>query len=102
MSKIDPDAFNREVRGAQADSRVPAWPPALVKEMFDLQKTPYNRLDVNDIWRPPVVFIAIDPSGGGTSNVSLISFFYTKDLQMVVCYCVSMCDLVVVFVFACK
>lgn len=81
LGSIDPDAFNREVLGADVDSKVPAFPRDLTELVFS---SPRYLLDTNVAWRPPCVFVSIDPSGGGNSDVAIVSFFYTKDNQMVV------------------
>lgn len=81
LGHMDRDSFNREVQGADIDARVTAFLKDDVFRMFEAKR---HVLDMNDVWRPPCVFVAIDPTGGGISDVAIVSFFYTKDNRMIV------------------
>lgn len=64
--------------------QVPAFPHECVKDLFENPEKTFS-FNPDSNWRPPCVFMAIDPSGlGRNSEFAIMSFFYTPQGRMVV------------------
>lgn len=73
----DPATLAKEMMGIIADDYLPCFPHDLIKQCFSLP--PYVTKS-----SPSHVFITVDPSGGGMSQLGICSGYYTDELEFVV------------------
>ena len=69
----------KEMMGLIADDYLPCFPVELINEMFEAPPKMTTST-------PEYVFITVDPSGGGVSQLGICSGYYDDDLNFVVSY----------------
>jgi hypothetical protein len=77
MALTDPATALKEYGGIIADDFVPCFEKLLLQRMFSNPHIPTNS-------SPQYVFITVDPSGGGTSQLAICSGYYDFNLNYVV------------------
>jgi len=77
LYSADPATLAKEMMGIIADDYLPCFPHDLIKQCFSLP--PYVTKTA-----PKYVFITVDPSGGGVSQLGICSGYYTDELEFVV------------------
>lgn len=73
----DSTTIAKEMMGVIADDFVPCFPQDLIQDMFALPS-------VVTTSSPKYVFVTIDPSGGGVSQLGICSGYYNDELEYVV------------------
>ena len=73
----DPATALREYAGVIADDYQPCFSKALLDRMF-------SNPSVTIGYTPKYIFIAVDPNGGGISQLALCSGYYDEALNFVV------------------
>jgi hypothetical protein len=75
----DPASAARELAGVVADDACPAF------DLEDIERA-FTSKHVYPKGAPRMIFVSIDPSGGGGSNLGLASGYFQDDLSFVVSF----------------
>lgn len=77
MYSTDPTRAMNEYQGVAISEFIPCFDKQEIAYMFDNE--PHNTLFV-----PDLMYISVDPNGGGISNMAIVTGYYTDTMQFVV------------------
>jgi len=77
LYKDDPATALRELTGIIEDDHSPCFPKEMVARLFDAPPLSTNYI-------PKYIFVAVDPNGGGPSQLAIVSGYYNSNMTFVV------------------
>ena len=79
MYSTDPTRAMNEYGGIAISQFIPCFDKHEIARMFDTEL--YNTLAI-----PNLIFIEVDPNGGGMSNMAIVTGYYNREFEFVVSF----------------